>query len=287
MAQYIRRFVAPLALGTALFLGACSKDEAKDGLTSDSALSRDLALAGQDTGAQPQLQDIPSVDSTPLTTPAGAASPAAPVTRTPARTTTRTPARTPARTSTSSGTTSGTSGGGAVGTIASGTTLSLTSAAKVCTNTNQVGDTFTAEVAQSVTGSNGATIPAGSVVTLRTTNLKRSENVNSPIVMEFEVVSVRINGTTYALNATTNSADVTRVRSTTRKTDAQKVVGGAVVGAIAGQVLGKNTKSTVIGAAAGAAAGAGVAAATANYDGCINDGAAISVTLNSSVQVKV
>jgi hypothetical protein len=43
----------------------------------------------------------------------------------------------------------------------------------------------------------------------------------------------------------------------------------------------------VIGAATGAAAGAGVAAATANFEGCLNDGASMRVRLTDAVQVRL
>jgi hypothetical protein len=178
-------------------------------------------------------------------------------------------------------------GGGAVGTIPSGSSLTLTSNARVCTNTYQPGQTFTATLANPVSGSNGATIPAGATATLEVTNVKRSENVNDKIVMEFAVRSVSFGGRSYPVSGSVADAQVERVRSSTRGDDTKKVVGGAVLGAIAGQILGKNTKSTVVGAAAGAAAGAGAAAATANYDGCVPEGGNIVVTLNSPLQVRI
>ncbi|HYD55135.1 MAG TPA: hypothetical protein VEA99_21040 [Gemmatimonadaceae bacterium] len=311
MFEYTRRSRATalsLALA-ALTLGAaaCGGDKQNPlrdsgALASDSALNRDLQLAGGDTAAQPQLQDVPA-DS--LGAPAAA--PAAP-----ARTATRTPARTPARTTTRPSTSrpapaaptetrtpsgnvvsrnpgSAASGaaGGAVGIIASGSTLSLASASRVCTNTKQVGDVFTATVTDAVTGSNGATIPRGARVTLRITRLKRSENMRDPIVMEFDVVSVAFGGQTYQVDGRVASANVDRVRNQPREKDVQKVVGGAVIGAIAGQVLGKDTRSTVTGAAAGAAAGAATAAATSNYEGCVPEGGSISVVLESGLQVRV
>ncbi|MBA3338405.1 MAG: hypothetical protein H0T54_01405 [Geodermatophilaceae bacterium] len=150
-----------------------------------------------------------------------------------------------------------------------------------------MGQTFSATVANSVTGSNGAVIPAGATVSLEVTQLKRSENTTDKIVMEFAVRSVTFGGRSYPVSASVASADIDRVRNQPRDKDIQKVVGGAVVGAIAGQILGKNTKSTIIGAATGAAAGAGVAAGTANYEGCLADGGALSVTLNSPVQVRL
>jgi hypothetical protein len=174
-----------------------------------------------------------------------------------------------------------------VGTIASGTRLSLRSNAEVCTNTYTPGQTFSATVADAVTGSNGATIPAGATVSLAVTQLKRSENVNDKIVMEFEVRSVSFGGRTYPVDGSVTDASIARVRSSSRSDDTKKVVGGAVAGAVLGQILGKNTKGTVIGAAAGAAAGAGAAAATANYEGCLRDGGSLAVTLNSPLQIRV
>jgi hypothetical protein len=296
MTKYIRQLRVPLALCAALAAGACTaKDNKTDtALATDTSLSRDLALAGRDTAAQPQLRDIPA-------TPPAAAPEPAPAPTTPRRTTTarpRTPpppAPRPTTTTTASGNTvtrnpvgsASSSGGGAVGTIASGTSIGLRSNARVCTNTYTPGQTFTATVADAVTGTNGASIPAGSTVTLEVTNVKRSENANDNILMEFAVKSVNVGGRTYAVNGSVSDAQVDRVRSSTRSDDTKKVVGGAVLGAIAGQIMGRSTKSTVIGAAAGAAAGAGAAAVTGNYDGCVPDGGNISVTLNSPLQVKL
>jgi hypothetical protein len=298
MAKYTRHIGAAAALTAALMLGACERGGSNNGdsaLAQDSALNRDLLLAGRDTAAQPQLQDVPAgtatepapATSTPrTTTPAPrprATTPARPATRTPEP---RTPTR-PARTSSGNTVTAGGSGGGGtVGTIPAGSTLRLTSNSQVCTNTHKVGDRFTASLSSPVSGSNGAVIPAGATVSLTVTQLKRSENANDRIVMEFQVNSVSFDGKSYPIDASVASADVERVRNQPKSKDVQKVVGGAVAGAIIGQVLGKNTKSTVIGAAAGGAAGAAAAAATANYEGCVQNGGSIVITLQDAVQVR-
>lgn len=299
MTKYIRRFRAPLALCAALAAAACTvKDNKSDStLAADSTLNHDLQLANQDTSLQPQLRDVPATPaapapaaSTPSSTPTSRPSTSGRTT-TPTRTTTTKPA--PTTTTTASGNTvtrnpaGSNSGGGSVGTIASGTSLSLRSNARVCTNTYKVGQTFTASLANAVTGSNGASIPAGANVTLEVTQLKRSENVNDKIIMEFAVKSVSFGGHSYSVNGDVASADVERVRNQPQSKDVQKVATGAVIGAIAGQILGKNTKSTVVGAAAGAAAGAGAAAATANYEGCVPDGGSIVVNLSAPLQVRV
>lgn len=301
MSQYIRRITAPAALGLALLVGACSeKPAADDALATDTSLSRDLALAGADTLAQPALTDTfttPAAAPTPAPAPPRAA---APVTR-PRTTTPRPPTTTrpsaPAPTTNAPATTaSGNtvregSGAGSesrtMGTIAAGTRIAMTSNQKVCTNTNKVGDRFTATIAEPVTGANGAVIPAGATAVVRITELKRSENANDQIRVGLDVVSISFGGKSYAVSARTAEADVSRVRASSTQNDAKKVIGGAVIGAIAGQVLGKDTKGTVIGAATGAAAGTAAAAATANYEGCLNEGARIAIVLNDATTVPI
>ncbi len=297
MAKYIGRYGATLALGAMLALGACKTDSSKQDTASalnrdTSALGRDLAMANRDSTAQPQLKDVPAnppATSTPTKT---ATRPSTPRTSTSSSSRPSTPARTNTPTTTASGNTEthpaagASNSGGTVGTIAAGTTLTVAPTSNVCTNTNKVGDKITTTLQNSVTGTNGATIPQGATVTLTVTNLKRSDNANDPIVMEFAVNSVTFGGKTYALDANVENANITRVRNQPKSKDAQKVAIGAGIGAIAGQILGKNTKSTVIGGAVGAAAGAAAAAATANYEGCVNSTSTMTLKLNSPAQVR-
>jgi hypothetical protein len=280
MVQYIPRLKASLVLSLALLAGACAKKD--DTAAADSALNKDIQLANSDTAARPALTDVPAGSA--ATTPSTSAP------RTTTRTTPTTTTRTPATRTTSSGNTVTRTPAGSsarVGTIPAGATLALTSGSKICTNTSKVGERFNATVATPVVGSNGAVIPAGAVASVEVTELKRSENMNDNVVMGFRVVSVSYGGHTYPVSATTTDAQVTKVRNQPKNKDVQKVVGGAAIGAIAGQILGRSTKATVIGAAAGGAAGAATAAATANYEGCVNSGARITATLNSSTQVQI
>jgi hypothetical protein len=310
MPQYIRRRVPlALALATVATVSACGGNDKTEAALQDSALSRDLALANQDSAAQPQLQDVPAEVPAPAAeapAPAPAATPRATPRPAPAAprpaaprptTTTPRPAPTPAPTTptrTASGNTVTPTTGGAgaaersgTGTIPSGTSLALTSNTRVCTNTHKVGDRFTATVSDAVTGANGARVPSGATATVEVTKVDRSENVRDKIEMGFRVVALTFGGRTYAVDATTESADVSRVRNQPASKDRQKVIGGAVIGAIAGQVIGKDTKGTIIGAATGAAAGAATAAATANYEGCLNDGARLAIRLTDPVQIRM
>lgn len=298
MSGTVNRTVASIAIMTTFVLSACTEKKNGDTLAQDTALNRDLQMANADTSAQPALKDIPAgtVAPAPAAPAPQAPAPRSTTTRRSGGTVVRTPVRpAPAPAPTSSTTSSGNTvtrntGGGAeraVGTISAGSTLNLASNSRVCTNTNRVGQRFTATVSEPVTGSNGATIPAGATATIEITELKRSENANDNVVMGFRVVSVSFGGKTYPVAATTNYARVEKIRNQPKDKDVQKVVGGAAVGAIIGQVLGKSTKGTVIGAAAGAAAGTAAAAATANFEGCVPSGGRITVSLDSPVQVQV
>ena len=299
------RIATPVLLAATIALGACKQgDKPEDALAQDTALAHDLQLANADTLSQPELKDVPA---TVIPAPAPS-EPAPKVTKRQTPSEILTPNRTPRRVATAprpqpaepgeaqpvttpNGNTvtenaAGASTEHALGTIASGSEISLYSGQRVCTNQYQVGDKFTASVAESVQGSNGVAIPAGATAVIEITSLKRSENANDNIEMEFAVRSIAFNGKTYPISSTVTAAQVEKVRNGDASNDARKVATGAVIGAIAGQIFGHKTKSTVIGAATGAAAGAVVAGATGKYDGCVPNGGRISLKLNQAMTVQ-
>ena len=279
--NYTRITTTSLAIAAMTLVG-CSGDSAKTdsaALKNDSALAASMALANKDS-SKLTLSDTatgggttkaPATPTKTVTRPTGTKT-------TPTKTTTSTKTNTPTNTGSAPART---------GTIAAGTTLVLASSAKVCTNTNAVGDNITATTTEATSGTNGAAIPAGATVNMTVTNLKRSENANDKIIMEFRVNSISFGGHTYPIEGSVADADVTKVRDQPASKDVQKVAVGAAAGAIAGKILGKSTKGAVIGGAAGAAAGAATAAATANYQGCINQGARISVRLDAPLSMTV
>jgi hypothetical protein len=287
----ITRWLTPVALTSALLMGACKKSDNAQLAQDSTAYARDLQMANRDSAAQPQLNDAP---------PAPAAAPAAapaPAPRAPAPAPSR-PRRDPATgtsaapagpTTTASGNTvvHGKAGSEAsVGTVASGTALDLTSTERVCTNTNKVGDKFTATVNQAVTGSNGVAIPSGAKAVIEVSQLKQSGKTGDPIQMTFDVTNLTWGDKSYPIDATIDHVDVEKVRNASTKSDVAKVGGGAVIGGIIGQIIGHSTKSTVIGAATGAAAGTAVAMGTAGYDGCVPVGGNIKIHLNAPAQIQ-
>ena len=226
-------------------------------LAQDSALNRDLQLATGDSAAQPQLKDVPpaaapDAEPTPATTTRprtpradhasddAAPTPTAPPPRTASGNTVHDRARRAPR--------------GGVGTIASGTTLTLASSSKVCTNTNKVGDRFTATLT-SGDGQQRRDDPrrrdgdarGHEAQAQRERERQHRDGLRGPLDL--------VRRQHLHVDADVTTAAVDRVRASTKGKDAKKVAGGAILGAVIGQVIGKDTKGTVIGAAAGAAAG--------------------------------
>lgn len=160
--------------------------------------------------------------------------------------------------------------------IGAGAAFSLSSQQRICSASNRPGDRFVATVTNTISGTGGASIPAGSSVVLEVASV-------SDEAMTFTVHSVELNGRNYPVSGdVSSSGDMERVRIN-GSSDAKKVAGGAAVGALIGQLMKKNTKGTVIGAAAGAATGAVAAKMTEKYETCLPVGAPMRLTLSNAL----
>ena len=278
---YSNRIVFPLTLGAVLLAASGGKDAAPP---ANGEPARQITLAPS-KGAEPQLNDAPvKAEAVPVKAPVArkAAPKAATQAPPPApsvivRELTPAPAAAPAGPPPAP-----------TGVVAAGTSIAVHPTARICTSTHRSGDRFTATLRETVTGSNGATIPAGSTVVFRVVESARSENSRDNIRLTYDVVAVKVGDESYDLQATvTQASPVEKVRAQSTADQAKKVGTGAAIGAIAGQILGKNTRSTVIGAVIGGAAGGAVAAGTADYDGCLPADANITLSLSVPLRIKV
>src|SRR5688500_1147261 len=190
--HYILKLTTPLALSCALVFGACSNDASNAAsLAADSAMRRDLELASRDS-TPPTGTDVPAGSKAP----AAKAPTTANKTTPPANKTTPTPS-TPAKTPAGNTVTAGPGAAAAkMGTVSAGTTINLSAGEKVCTNSHKAGDRFIATVRETVTGSNGVTIPAGSKATVQVVSMKKSENARDQASIVLNVLNVEVGGTT-------------------------------------------------------------------------------------------
>jgi hypothetical protein len=288
-------------LATLLIVGvtaaACSdRSNRNDVLAEDTSLVRDLALANQDTASKPELRDVPVVTepapvvSEPAHAPRRRAEQPAPAAKKPAPRATAPAPVTPAVRVTESGNTERVTEPGSekpLGVVSSGSEIALSSGQRICTNTNTIGDKFTAQIADPVMGANGTVIPVGATAVVSITSLHKSQNSGDNIQIGLRVESITYAGKTYPVSSEVTYAQVDRVRVQSRTDDAKKVAAGAAIGAVLGQILGHRTKSTVIGAGAGAAAGAVIANRSADYDGCVPSGGRITIRLTEPLTIQV
>jgi hypothetical protein len=289
---------SPIVLATMALLVGCGN---KDAQQPANPPVREIQLAPTG-GTQPQLNDVPAKQAaaaTPAPEPRKPAPRQKAVAQTPpptppAPTVVVTPLnQTPSSSAAGSPSASAPAAAPAVveaptGTVEAGRTFSVHPAVRICTNTHHVGDRVSATLSENVQGTNGAMIPAGSVVMLRVSESAKSIHSKDNVKLAFDAASVRVGDATYPLEgrvARATPIETVRVQSTTDQ--AKKVGVGAAIGALAGQLFGHNTRSTVVGAAVGAGAGVAVAAGTADYDGCVPTTGALTVTLTQPLRVKV
>lgn len=282
---------AAVLAGAFLLAAACS--DKRRTADSDSVLARDLQLATQVT-AQPTFQD------TALNSPASNVKPEKPVERqAPSRPRRRPPPEKETRVAEAPRAQAPTTVPAPVPSpspaplpapskeIGAGTGIGMTSSGRVCTDSNRVGDKMIATIDSPITGTNGATIPAGSKVVLEIASVTPAQPAEQTQIV-FRVRALYINDVTYNM-----SGDVLPQTGLQREKvagdpngDKKKVIGGAIAGAILGQILGHNTKGTVIGAATGAAAGAVAAKASEKYQACLPEGARLHMTLGQAVALQ-
>lgn len=295
-----------MLLATTTFSVACTDRSKSDALAEDTTLTRDLALANQDAASKPELRDVPvTAAPEPVTVEPVTAEPE-PV-PTPRRVSVQPPRRAAARAAvpratapapapeqpivrtTESGNTERVTERGseaALGVVSPGSEIALAAGQRICTNTNNVGDKFTAQIADPVMGANGTVIPVGATALVTITSLHRSEKAGDEIGIGLRVESIAYGGRTYPVTSEVTYAQVDKVRAESGGETARKVATGAAIGAVIGQILGRKTRSTVIGAATGAAAGAVVANRNADYDGCVPSGGRITIRLTEPLTIQ-
>ncbi|HET9004620.1 MAG TPA: YMGG-like glycine zipper-containing protein [Gemmatimonadaceae bacterium] len=279
-----------LLLAAIALAAGCARHDAP---TVDSALARDLSMAGQtvpdftpaDTALNPNAKvrvtaKAPTVKTSapkPVARPRPAtATRVANVPRPEAPSPTvhsSAPAAVPEESPTAAGST---------GRGLAGTAMAFNTASAVCTS-NRVGDKLVAHVSQT-SGPGAGTIPAGSTVVLEVADMQVDNAHPEQSRIVFRIRAISANGVDYPGNGTTVTADggLKKINTTPASSDAKKAAAGAIAGAILGQVIGHNTKGTVIGAAAGGVAGAVAGRATRQYEGCLPAGTALRVTLNAA-----
>ncbi len=170
-------------------------------------------------------------------------------------------------------------------TVPSGTALKVALQTHLRTDSNQVGDRFTARTSEEVRINETTVLPAGSEVRGKLTLVEEPHRTSgrAQLTLAFDEV-VGPEGKTYALT----TAPIVLEAEGDKVSDAGKVGIGAAVGGVIGVLTSKNkAKGALTGAAIGAAGGGAVALATKGKQLDLPVGQAFSVELTAPVQVTV
>jgi hypothetical protein len=266
-----------IAALTLAAIAACGRGDRSDTAAADS-LNRDLQLAPVDTTAE--LNDRPSDTAVATTPPAPAAKTPARPSRPAASATAPAPKKSaPAPSASTSPAPAATPAS-----LAAGTRVTAATTAEIRSNTNKVGDTVTATIANDMKDNAGhVVIPAGSEVVLKVTAIKESENKSDKTgTLTLQPTSVSINGQSYPLSARIDSVGTQLQGRKTGTGDIAKVGAGAGIGAVLGRVLGGSTKGAVIGGVIGGAVGAQRAVETKDRDVVLPQGTSVTLVLDES-----
>jgi hypothetical protein len=265
-----------IALPLGIVATACGGDAPGDAAAEDAALERDLDLAFGKDGAAPTFEDAPSA---PATQPP--ASPSKPAATQPSA------AKPPASKPAAKPVAEPPAPRMVTLVVPTGTTFAVHLDETLATDQNQVGDPFSATLADPIVDLSGRVLlPAGATVRGRVTGAEKSDRVGDTAVITLAFESVSFEGKSYPMQATVVEANPERKTRTSKTQSAGKVAAGAAAGAIVGQVLGKNTKSTVTGAVVGAAAGTAIALGTADVDAVLPSGSRMVIRLDAPVEVQ-
>jgi hypothetical protein len=139
-------------------------------------------------------------------------------------------------------------------TIPSGTQLMIRTNEQISADSQSVGQTYQAEIAQDVVDQNGRVIiPKGSPARLTVANTSTGTMGVGNNEVALALQSVNINGRDYALSTDTQTASGDRGIGKNKRT-ATMVGGGAILGTVIGAVAG-GAKGAILGAVLGGAAG--------------------------------
>jgi hypothetical protein len=281
MVRQIKRAALLLALPLGLMATACGDSGNDRAALEEDELSRDLDLALQSDTAVTSLQDTAVEAERPGTMqpaprprprPRTTTPPPPPVTRPDPVRPDPTPDPPAPRRVTS--------------TVGIGETMALTLDQDLSTRTNQVGDGFTATLAQPVLNENGQTIiPAGAKVRGRVTQVQKSGRVGETAVLSLAFETVSFGGNSYPLDASVVQANPERVGRSSTGEQVGKVAAGAAAGAVLGKILGGKTRDAVKGAVIGAAAGTAIAMGTADVDAVLRTGSSLIIRVDRPITI--
>jgi type IV secretion system protein VirB10 len=167
-------------------------------------------------------------------------------------------------------------------TLPAGTTLDVTLASLITSETANVGDGWTGTTRNPLMAEGRTLVPAGSPVAGLVTSVTPARK-GDRAMLDLGLASVTVDGRSYMVSGTTEAV----VAGSTRARNLGAIAGGAAAGALIGQAVSGSTKGTLIGAVLGGGAATGVVSQTRGYQVVLKPGMPITFTTQSPVAVRI
>lgn len=172
--------------------------------------------------------------------------------------------------------------------LASGSAMEVQLNQSLSTETNKVGDTFTANVVNNVTTTSGAVVvPAGSRVTGRITALDDSDHPADQALIQLQFDKLTVNGRDYDFSATVTNVATVEQSTRNSTTVAKSAATGAAIGAAIGAIIkGAELDAILKGGAIGAAAGTVISLGVGDVEHVIPAGSRMTIQATQQVTLR-
>ena len=164
--------------------------------------------------------------------------------------------------------------------LPAGTNLVVRMIDGVDSETNRVGQTFAASMAEPVTMGGETIIPRGADVVVKLVDAKESGKLAGRAELTLDLMSVKVDGRMVDIN----TQSVSRESDSRGQRTAKVAGGGAVLGAIIGGIAGGG-KGAVIGVGAGGAAGVGAEEITKGQRVKVPSETRLTFVLDTSIRI--
>jgi hypothetical protein len=167
-------------------------------------------------------------------------------------------------------------------TLPSGTSIDVTLATPLTSETASVGDAWTGSIRSASVLDGRTVVPAGSVANGTVTSVKPARK-GDRAMLDLGLTSISVDGRRYRVHGTTEAI----VAGSTRARNLGAIAGGAAAGALVGKAVGGSNKGTIIGAVVGGGAATGVVSQTKGWQVVIKEGTPLTFTTNEAVAVRL
>lgn len=165
--------------------------------------------------------------------------------------------------------------------VPSGTSLDVTLATRISSETAHVGDSWSGTIGNGTSVDGRNVIPAGSRASGTVSGVTAAHKGNRAM-LDLQLNSISVGNHDYRVRGATEAV----IAGSPRARNLGAIAASTVAGAIIGHAVGGDTKGTVIGGVIGGGVATGVVAKSSGYQVVLKEGTALTFTTNEAVAVR-